>query len=67
MDEEIVDLQSRLAFQEETLNQFMVTVSRQQNELAYLKSEIKQLKEHLRELESDRFSPPGEEPPPPHY
>lgn len=67
MNEEIMDLQTRLAFQEETLNQFMLTVTRQQNELAYLMKEIKQLKEQLRELETNRFTPPGEEPPPPHY
>ena len=67
MSEEIADIQSRLAFQEETLTQFTLTVARQQNELAYLKAELKQLKEQLREMESDRFSPPGDEPPPPHY
>ena len=67
MNEEIADLQSRLAFQEETLQQFTLTVSRQQNELAYLKSELERLKEYIREMEANRPLSPGEEPPPPHY
>ena len=67
MSKEIEDLQIRLAFQEETLNQFTVTVVKQQNELDLLREEIKRLKEQLREIESNRADVLQAEPPPPHY
>ena len=67
MSKEIEDLQIRLAFQEETLNQFTVTVVKQQNELDLLREEIKRLKQQLREIESNRADVSQAEPPPPHY
>ncbi len=66
---EIEDLQIRISFQEESLQELNLTVARQQTELELLRRELLRLQERLLELE--RNQPGGESGGgvelPPHY
>lgn len=66
---EIEDLQIRLSFQEDSLQELNITVARQQTELDILRKELLRLQDRLLELESNQ--PGNEEEPlteiPPHY
>ncbi|WP_456406342.1 SlyX family protein [Thiolapillus sp.] len=66
---EIEDLQIRISFQEDSLQELNLTVARQQNELAILRKELARLMDRLLELERNQ---PGESGDggaelPPHY
>jgi SlyX protein len=62
----IIDLQSRLAFQEDHLLQLDATVTRQQSEIEALQRQLGELRRELRELAAGPRAG-GQEPPPPHY
>ena len=67
MKQEIEDLQIRLSFQEESLQQFSITVIKQQNEIDILKDELERLTQRVRELTPSDIDSPDNEPLPPHY
>ncbi len=67
MNEAITDLQIRLTYQEESLQQFSLTVIKQQNEIATLKQEMECLTQRIRELTPSDIDSPDNEPLPPHY
>ncbi len=67
MNQEIEDLQIRLSFQEESLQQFSITVIKQQNEIDILKQELERLTQRIRELTPSDIDSPDNEPLPPHY
>ncbi len=66
-EEKIVDIQSRLAFQEDTLQGLNAVIARQQQEIRDLKKEIDSLKEGLRGVAAAIPGNKEEDPPPPHY
>ena len=67
MNQEIEDLQIRLSFQEESLQQFSITVIKQQNEIDILKDELERLTQRVRELTPSDIDSPDNESLPPHY
>ena len=67
MENRLVELETRLAFQDETLQTLNIELARQQQEIALLTQEIAALKAHLRSLAPDPGGGPAQEPPPPHY
>ena len=67
MNQEIEDLQIRLSFQEESLQQFSITVIKQQNEIDILKDELERLTHRVRELTPSDIDSPDNESLPPHY
>lgn len=67
MNHEIEDLQIRLTYQEEGLQQFSLTVIKQQNEIDILKQELERLTQRVRELTPSDIGSPDNEPLPPHY
>lgn len=67
MNQEIEDLQIRLTYQEESLQQFSITVIKQQNEIDSLKQELERLTQRVRELTPSDIDNPDNEPLPPHY
>ncbi len=64
--ERVVELETRLAFQEQSLQELSDIVYRQQRELEQLRDVVRAMEERLKAVEP---SPLGEgaEPPPPHY
>lgn len=67
MQNRLDELETRLAFQDETLQVLNTEVARQQQEIALLTQEIASLKAHLRSLAADFNASRNQEPPPPHY
>lgn len=66
MSNDITELQSRLAFQEDAINQLTLTVSRQQNEIENLKRALQTQGQRIQALSSPDQSDPSQEIPP-HY
>lgn len=67
MSNDIIDLQTRLAFQEDTMQQLNQTVAAQQQQIDKLQVAVKFLIQQLRSLSPDE-APQGDAPEiPPHY
>ena len=65
---EIEDLQVRISFQEDSLQELNITVARQQTELDILRKELRRLQERLLELERNQADGEGQGTElPPHY
>jgi len=67
MENRFVDLETRIAFQEETLEALNATVARQQQEILRLHREIEALRAQLQAITPALVANPADEPPPPHY
>lgn len=65
--DEIADLQSRLAYQEEEIRHLNQIVAEQGRELERVRKELLQLAGLLRELTPSQAESVFDEPPPPHY
>jgi len=63
----IVDLETRIAFQEDAIHELSRTVVRQRNDIEALRTEIVALRGQLRDLAAAGVTAAGDEPPPPHY
>ena len=67
MEQQLIDLQSRLAFQEDGIDQINQTLALQAREISELRLEIEELKRQLRALTPSNIASEAEETPPPHY
>lgn len=67
MKERLVELEVRVAFQEQTLQELNAVVTRQQRQIDRLTQELKTLKVQLKILAPSLVIPKEEEKPPPHY
>lgn len=63
----IVELETRLAFQEHTLQSLNDVVTRQQQQIEALVREVNALKDRLRAAAPSPVGPLEDEKPPPHY
>lgn len=67
MNEQLTDLQTRLAFQEDSIEELTRTVARQAQEMNELRHELEGLQRQLRALTPSNIASEAEEKPPPHY
>jgi SlyX protein len=67
MQQRIAELETQLAFQEDTLQTLNEIVTRQQQQIDKLEREVQALLAQLRQLSDAMQKPEGEEAPPPHY
>ncbi len=67
MEERIVELETRLAFQENTIEELSDVVAQQQIQLDDVIKELLALKEQYQNTNAEGAEGQGEEPPPPHY
>ena len=67
MNETIIDLQTRLAFQESSLEDINLTVVRQQNEIEVMKREIVRLKDLVEDIREAQGPAGSAVELPPHY
>ncbi len=67
MEDQLIELQTRVSFQEDALLELTKTVAGQQREILEFKKDIEQLQSQLRNLSSEDVIAPYDEPPPPHY
>lgn len=63
----IAELESRLAFQDDTVEQLNKVVAEQDGRLARLELLLRRTREQVEMLLPLMHAAPGEEPPPPHY
>ncbi|MBD3633413.1 MAG: SlyX family protein [Methylophaga sp.] len=67
MNDDIVDLQTRLAFQDGLLEQLNEVVTSQQQQIDRLESQIAALKSQMDSMHQTQLMQQSDEPPPPHY
>ena len=67
MNDRIIDLESRLAFQEEAIHTLSETMIEQQRTIDSLSNTVEALRRRLQALEPSPLQPGETEPPPPHY
>lgn len=68
MDEsKIADIETRLMYQEQTLEELNAVITRQNLELSSLKKQLEKLQDQANLLMPLLHGKPSDEPPPPHY
>ena len=67
MEDRIVELETRLAFQESMLQDLNGVVARQQQEILSLRRDLEAVRAQLRALAPGLVENRRDEPPPPHY
>jgi len=67
MDNRLIELETRLAFQDNTLQELNDVVVRQQREIDTITRELEALKAQLRTLAPEMVANRADEAPPPHY
>ena len=67
MDERIIELETRLAFQDSTLQELNAVVTEQQQQIDELRAQIDRLLERIDDMSQSASVNPADEPPPPHY
>jgi SlyX protein len=67
MEQRLAELETRVMFQEQTIQELNEVVTRQQAQIDRLEKELQTLKSRLSGLESSPVIPAEEEKPPPHY
>lgn len=67
MSDELIELQTQLAFQEQTIGELNEVLTSQQQQIDLLRLEIKLLKEKLGMLEDRIETGPSQDEKPPHY
>ena len=66
-EQRLIEMETKLAFQETTLQELNDIVTRQQNQLDILQAAIQQLNDRVKSLSEEGVRAPQDEPPPPHY
>ncbi|MDX1539275.1 SlyX family protein [Arsukibacterium sp.] len=68
MQQQLIELESKLAFQEDTVQSLNNELHQHQQRIEKLQQQVMLLAEKLRQLPDDQgILRPEEEPPPPHY
>lgn len=67
MTDDIVELQTRLAFQDGLLEELNNVVTSQQQQIDRLENTVKALKSQMESMQQTQLVQQGNEPPPPHY
>jgi SlyX protein len=67
MENKIIELQSKLAFQDETINELNVVITDQQEQLDQLREEIRLLGLRIASVAESSSVSDEKEAPPPHY
>ncbi|GAB6042318.1 SlyX family protein [Endothiovibrio diazotrophicus] len=66
MEDRLIELETRIAFQEGTLQELNEVLIEQRNEIDRLRSEVERLQERVKAFAASPVEG-GREPPPPHY
>jgi len=67
MENKIINLESKLAFQDETINELNEVITDQQQQLDQLREEIRLLNLRIVSVAESSGTTEEKEPPPPHY
>ena len=66
-EERLIELETKLAFQETTIQELNEVITRQQGQLDILQAAILELHGRMKSFSEEATRDPSEEPPPPHY
>lgn len=67
MQDDIIDLQTRLVFQDGVIEELNQSVLNQQQQIDELHQQIARLNSRLEAFQHEAMISPDQEPPPPHY
>ncbi|MFQ5518475.1 MAG: SlyX family protein [Mariprofundus sp.] len=67
MEERIIELETRLSYQDHLIGELNDVVTAQQQQIDQLEKAVKQLREHFNQSSGSGLARPDEEVPPPHY
>ncbi len=67
MSDSLDDLQMRVAYMDDTIDQLNEIVCQQQNQIDRLSKQLERCEQQLQSMLPLLFEKPGDEPPPPHY
>lgn len=67
LNNKIIDLESKLAFQEHTIQELNDVVTQQQTELMIFKKQLIKINAQLENQPGSNIADPSQETPPPHY
>jgi len=67
MENRIIELETKISYQEHTIHELNEVVTRQQKQIDALEIEMKRMRDHLKNNPSPNIARPDEEVPPPHY
>lgn len=66
-EERLIEMETRLSFQETTIQELNDVVTHQQNQLDILQAAIQELHGRMKSLSEEAIKDPADESPPPHY
>ena len=67
MEQRLIELETKLAFQETTLHELNDIVTAQQEKIDILQAAIQELHERMKSMSEEAVRDLKDEPPPPHY
>ena len=67
MNDRVEELETQLAFQDNTIHSLNEIVTEQQNQIDALREQLRQITMQLQSLAETVQRPEADEPPPPHY
>ncbi len=67
MEDRIIELETRLSYQDRLIQELNEVVTRQQNQIDHLEADMKRVRDHLKGSAGSQIARPDEEIPPPHY
>jgi len=67
MENRLIELETRLSFQEDTIHQLNEVITRQQNQIDLLQEQVDDLKKRVQTVQTSNIKDESEETPPPHY
>ena len=67
MEDRLIEMETKLAFQETTIQKLNEVVTHQQDQIDILQAAMQELYERMKSLSEEAVRDPSEEPPPPHY
>ncbi len=67
MENRIIELETKISYQEHLLHELNEVVTAQQKQIDALEKELRRIREHLKAGHSSGIARPEEDVPPPHY
>ena len=67
MEDRIIELETKLSYQDHMIQELNDVVTRQQKQIDTLEIGLRRVREHLKSSSSSQIARPEEEVPPPHY